>query len=241
MDVRLNDTIDKVCRLSDKNPEFGRELWKRLSIAYSANSAYLNTSVSNDIKIIREVLEIRADCSITYDFVVDLHIKNQLVVDNLKMENIVLNLKIGAEERFHLFCVYAFFQVENIVNYYLGKLFPDIDKLLSFIEEKTQNDIDIRKDKSYAFKRDSNRKYEQISDIDMLFKLNAVSNELFDKSMKFFCINLRKVRNEYSHRPTHTDALTKMFGKYTIPSIMVLLMGVVKAIENSLIEKCKQG
>ena len=69
MDEKLKSTIDKIVRLSKQNPEFDTELRKRLNITSSENVVSSQMSICNDVHAIREALEIRANNSISYDFI----------------------------------------------------------------------------------------------------------------------------------------------------------------------------
>ena len=134
MDEKLKLTIDKIVQLSKQNPEFDAELRKRLEITSSANVVSSQMSICDDVHAIRETLEIRANNSISYDFILakgNQRLRDQLLIDNLRMENAALNLKEKELERFYSFCANAFYQIENVVNFYFYVMFPDIDNLLN--------------------------------------------------------------------------------------------------------------
>lgn len=119
MDEKLKSTIDKIVQLSKQNPEFDAELRKRLEITSSANVVSSQMSIRDDVHAIRETLEIRANNSISYDFILakgNQRLRDQLLIDNLRMENAALNLKEKELERFYSFCANAFYQIENVVN-----------------------------------------------------------------------------------------------------------------------------
>lgn len=123
-------------------------------------------------------------------------LRDQLLIDNLRMENAALNLREKEQERFYSFCANAFYQIENAVIFYFYVMFPDIDNLLSFIENATNIDG------KYSFKRNTNKEYKSVSDIEITHKLNAICNTLFpdDKHIKATYSQLRQVRNEGVHR-----------------------------------------
>lgn len=121
MDEKLKSTIDKIVQLSKQNSEFDAELRKRLEITSSANVVSSRMSICDDVHAIRETLEIRANNSISYDFILakgNQRLRDQLLIDNLRMENAALNLKEKELERFYSFCANAFYQIENVVNFY---------------------------------------------------------------------------------------------------------------------------
>ena len=73
--------------------------------------------IKADTEAIRKHLEIRANVSIDYDFIKNDRVKKQLIKDNLRMENIRLNVKKDELTRFYEFCINAFYQLEELLNY----------------------------------------------------------------------------------------------------------------------------
>lgn len=142
MDDRLNDTIDKVCRLSDKNPEFGRELRKRLGIAYSANSALADDEKINEIyeycieKIIRkQAEEFYSGFPLT-------EIIPMLIGDFIRMET------FKRKDNFGDFCLACYQQIECITNYLcslddLGETVNKMYECPAYVDSKTSR-IDDR-------------------------------------------------------------------------------------------------
>lgn len=241
MDEKLKSTIDKIVRLSKQNPEFDAELRKRLDITSSANVVSSQMSICDDVHAIRETLEIRANNSISYDFILakgNQRLRDQLLIDNLRMENAALNLKEKELERFYSFCANAFYQIENVVNFYFSVMFPDIDNLLSFIENATTVDG------KYSFKRNANKEYKSVSDIKITYKLNAICTTLFpdDKNIKITYSQLRQVRNEGAHRcmviveeeHDESNALYRFFQYNTFDSIRIVLIKLVGTIKQEI-------
>lgn len=240
MDEKLKSTIDKIVQLSKQNPEFDAELRKRLEITSSANVVSFQMSICDDVHAIRETLEIRANNSISYDFILakgNQRLRDQLLIDNLRMENAALNLKEKELERFYSFCANAFYQIENVVNFYFYVMFPNIDNLLSFIENATNVDG------KYSFKRNANKEYKSVSDIEITYKLNAICTTLFpdDKNIKITYSQLRQVRNEGAHRcmviveeHDESNALYRFFKYNTFNSIRIVLIKLVGTIKQEI-------
>lgn len=240
MDEKLKSTIDKIVQLSKQNSEFDAELRKRLEITSSANVVSSRMSICDDVHAIRETLEIRANNSISYDFILakgNQRLRDQLLIDNLRMENAALNLKEKELERFYSFCANAFYQIENVVNFYFYVMFPDIDNLLSFIENATNVDG------KYSFKRNANKEYKSVSDIEITYKLNAICTTLFpdDKNIKITYSQLRQVRNEGAHRcmviveeHDESNALYRFFKYNTFNSIRIVLIKLVGTIKQEI-------
>lgn len=240
MDEKLKSTIDKIVQLSKQNPEFDAELRKRLEITSSANVVSSQMSICDDVHAIRETLEIRANNSISYDFILakgNQRLRDQLLIDNLRMENAALNLKEKELVRFYSFCANAFYQIENVVNFYFYVMFPNIDNLLSFIENATNVDG------KYSFKRNANKEYKSVSDIEITYKLNAICTTLFpdDKNIKITYSQLRQVRNEGAHRcmviveeHDESNALYRFFKYNTFNSIRIVLIKLVGTIKQEI-------
>ncbi len=239
MDEKLKSTIDKVVRLANQNTEFGEELRKRLGIASSATIVSSQMPVRDDVHAIREALEIRANNSICYDFILEKgnqRLRDQLIIDNLRMENAAMNLREKEQERFYSFCANAFYQIENVVNFYFHIMFPNIEEMLLFIENATVIDG------KYGFKRNEKKGYKNVGDIEVTHKLNAICNSLFpDDKIKITYSQLRQVRNEGAHRcmviiaeHDENNALYKFFKNNTFNSIRIALIKLVNAIKQEL-------
>lgn len=192
MDEKHREAIQYIVKLAEKEPEFGMGLRKALDIRPSSNSSIVGDNISKDVKIIRDVLEIRANVSLEYGFVKDERTRAQLIIDNLRMENATLKTDYDEKRRFYEFCVNAFYQIENIINYYLVCKNPIFEDLWIFLKDNS-------KEEKYQYKL--KEEDENVSQIPIAFKLNAVCNYLFpgDK-FKLTLSNLRQVRNEGEHR-----------------------------------------
>lgn len=166
---------------------------------------HLAITTNEEIEKIKDALELRAAPSIDYSFVKDIFVQRQLMIDNLRMENVRLNLSMSERDRFDSFCVNAFLQVENILNYYYCEKFgKDLDAILSDIEYATQYD-------KYPFKRVSGKTYYYVSEIAIVSKIQAFCNQFFplDPNIKDYTAynlqELRKIRNNIFHRAGEED------------------------------------
>lgn len=147
-----------------------------------------------------------------------------------------MNLREKEPDRFYSFCANAFYQIENVVNFYFYVMYPDIEELLRFIENVTAIDG------KYAFKRTYNKEYKNVSDIEITHKLNAICNSLFpDDKIKITYSQLRQVRNEGAHRcmaiileHDESNALYKFFKNNTFNSIRIALIKLVSAIKREI-------
>lgn len=240
---KIIEQIDKIEQYSRKtgNEWLLAELKSRFGNCKTSDSS----RVSDDVAFIRSALCIKANNSITYDFITNQRLKDQLIIDNLRMENAAYNLQEKEIDRFYTFCVNAFYQVENIVNYYFFVLYPNIQDLLTVIENYTQNDGEGGK---YQFRRSQTNPESNVGDIPVSFKINALCNILFpkDNKIKITLGNLRKVRNEGEHRcqiiynqKDESNKLYLFLEKATFNSIRILLIKVVSAIKEQLSESNK--
>ena len=242
MDEKIKATIEKIVQLSKQNEEFNMEMRKLFGKTISASTVSNSLDISDDIAAIRAALEIRGYNSIDYSFIKEPRLKDYLNADNLRMENAALNFQEKESERFYSFCVNAFYQVENIVNYYFYKAYPNIEDLLTVIEEATKNDTDGKK--SFKFKRAKGEFIEKnVGDIQIFYKINALCNLLFpkDDKIKSTLGNLRKVRNEGEHRcqiiwdeKNEENKLYVFLKKATFNSIRITLKKVVAEVKSQL-------
>jgi hypothetical protein len=150
--------------------------------------------IKSDTEAIRNHLEIRANVSMDFEFVKNERVKKQLIKDNLKMENSRLDIQIKNDtERFYNFCVEAFYQIEELVNYYFGMKYTFEDFIL-LISSKNNGKIFNQKQLSEITIA------EKIFVFEGLFYYGQV--DAVGKTKRYeSTINLiREVRNEDSHR-----------------------------------------
>ena len=195
MDEKIKSTVHKIKLLAEQNPEFYQEMQKLFGKTASASDVNMNLNIFSDIAAIRSALEIRANASITYSFVQNPRLRDQLIIDNLRMENAALNLQDPEADRFYVFCVNAFYQVENILNYFYHTVFPEVESLLKEIEDATQDEKN-----DFRFRRTG--KEQNVGSIPIAHKLNAFFNSYLPEegSLKWSIGTLRQVRNEGEHR-----------------------------------------
>ena len=236
MDDKLKLTLQKIKALTLQNKEFAEELVKMLDIPMSKQSVSLPNGVTDDVAAIREALEIRANKSISYDFVKEQRLRDQLIIDNLRMENAALDLKKDEHERFYIFCINAFYQLENIINYYFYVTYPNIKDLLTEVEEATSTETS----ENFRFKSKGNEK--NVGDIPIAHKINAVCNVLFPNDVfKLTLGTLRQVRNEGEHRcmviqneKDGTSNLHHFFKYNSFNSVRIDMIKIVTAIKQNI-------
>lgn len=234
MDEKLKSTINKIRLLAQQNEEFAQELRKLFEKPAPAIGVSMPSEVADDVKAIREALGIRGNHSLQYNFIKVKRLRDQLLVDNLRMENAALDLQKQESDRFYDFCVNAFYQVENIVNYYYYENYPNVSDLVSVIEKWTASENEFSQ-----FKRTG--KELNVSSIAAVFKINAYCNEfLQDENFKHRIGTLRLVRNEGEHKWSRTiskdeDSHLYKFYKYnTINSIRTDLIKLVHSVEEEI-------
>lgn len=236
MDEKIKSTVYKIKLLAEQNPEFYQEMQKLFGKTASASDININSNISSDITAIRSALEIRANASITYSFVKYQRLRDQLIIDNLRMENAALNLQDPEADRFYVFCVNAFYQVENILNYFYHTVFPEVESLLKEIEDATQDEKN-----DFRFRRTG--KEQNVGSIPVAHKLNAFFNSYLpeESPLKWSIGTLRQVRNEGEHRcdiirqeKDENNNLYKFFKSKTFNYVRIDLIKFVNAIEYKL-------
>lgn len=153
--------------------------------------------IKSDTEIIRSHLSIRGNCSIDYSFIQNKIVKSQLEKDNLRMENARFEISVKSElDRFYDFCVNAFYQIEQLINYYYFTKYSKFDDLIKHLE--TISYTDKQGNVIYVYRRN---KENSIREITIASKLNAFNNEFFQNTNIAVNLNsLRQVRNEGLHR-----------------------------------------
>ena len=236
MDEKIKSTVHKIKLLAEQNPEFYQEMQKLFGKTASASDVNMNLNIFSDIAAIRSALEIRANASITYSFVQNPRLRDQLIIDNLRMENAALNLQDPEADLFSVFCVNAFYQVENILNYFYHTVFPEVESLLKEIEDATQDEKN-----DFRFRRTG--KEQNVGSIPIAHKLNAFFNSYLPEegSLKWSIGTLRQVRNEGEHRcdiirqeKDENNNLYKFFKSKTFNYVRIDLIKFVNAIEYKL-------
>lgn len=236
MDEKIKATVHKITLLAEQNSEFYQEMQKLFGKTAPASGVNVNSNITEDILAIRSALEIRANASINYSFVKTQRLRDQLIIDNLRMENAALNLQEPEADRFYVFCVNAFYQVENILNYFYHLTFPEINSLLNEIEDATQNEKN-----DFKFRRTG--KEQNVGSIPVAHKLNAFFNSFLPEegSLKWSIVTLRQVRNEGEHRcdiirqeKDESNNLYKFFKSKTFNYVRIDLIKFVNAIEHKL-------
>ena len=243
MDEKIKSTIEKIKLLAQQNSEFAKEMQTIFGKSETPVDLPILSSVSTDVTAIRSALEIRATESLKYSFVKVPRLRDQLIIDNLRMENAALNLQERESDRFYIFCVNAFYQLENIINYYYHVMFPNINSLLTEIERATSTDPE-----KYKFKRSGTEK--NVADIAVYYKITSICNSLFPEniSLKSTLNNLRKIRNDGEHRcqvlmekRDESNNLYQFLQSATFNSVRVDLIKVVSAIEDIMQERVVEG
>lgn len=227
----LKKKIDAHCAGKDADDETCKLLYEKFYKI--ANSTLKTTNASNEIKReatppiindikkdtnqIREHLAIRANESVNYDFIPDKYsrVKNELRRDNLRMENARIDLTEKDELiRFYNFCINAFYQIEQLMNYFFAEKFRigdqiDMEKLYDFLIENNSFNFKILElDTEEKIKqKQSNVSYlrkKKFKEIEISNKITAFSNLYFSVDKKEYTgitlSTLRKVRNTDSHR-----------------------------------------
>ena len=230
---KILDHIDKIEQYAKTDPWLMSELRRR----FGGGNDYL---IAQDIKEIRATLQIRGQNTISYAFITNTVLRNQLLVDNLRMENYALDLQtIDETERFYYFCVNAFYQVENLLNYYFYVRYSGIDSLLAHLEEATSKI-------PYPFKRSGKEK--NVGDIVVNTKLFVFCKDFFpfdenSTDYTYKTLNqLKNVRNEGLHRcdvikKNQKEDLYNFFKNQDFNTIRTLLKKVTAKIEEELNSK----
>ena len=200
------------------------------------------TLITNNTNVIREHLNIRGDSSINYSLIKNKVVRDQLNKDNLRMENFRFEISNRSEsERFFNFCINAFYQIEQLVNYYYGSKYSNFISLCDHLNSLTYMDLNTKQTKRiFTLNNETS-----INDIVIAVKLNAFKTEFFNDHYLTIGKNidaLRHIRNRMEHRcgivEIH-DKKEKMildfYEKNTFNSVVGLLIKIRDTIILNLI------
>jgi hypothetical protein len=184
------------------NEWFKEELKKKFSEQTSdfKDSKTNLVAIKQDTDKIKDYLSISPECSIDYSFITYNLLRTRLELDNLRMENVRLDLNEKDESRrLYDFIVNAFYQVENLINFYYYEKFllknnNNFEAFLAHLEQIA----------GFNFKRTEYMR--NIGDIAISAKIVAFNKTFYaELNGDFTGINidtLRLLRNEGSHRVT---------------------------------------
>jgi RNA-directed DNA polymerase len=146
------------------------------------------------------MLRMRVD----YEFITHMGVRERLISDNLKMEKTLMDKIHDDENKFISFCTAAFHQIENLLNYYYWKRFPEIADLLEFLLANNP-----RFKKRHKTIDDAKNRFTKIGALDVnvlvyIFEkqfyfeagTNASEKKFYDRRIS----KLREIRNDDSHR-----------------------------------------
>lgn len=117
----------------------------------SDDSEFFQTTILAKLKFLegtltelRQLNSIKGSPSFNFEKVADLRVRSQLIADNIRMEHALLDLTVYTdfqeEMAFRRFCAFAFFQVEEMLNFYYHQKFADnISSLLADFKNKGVN------------------------------------------------------------------------------------------------------
>ena len=201
MDEKIKSTIQKIRLLAEQNAEFKHEMLKLFGQTSSSTVIHANDEkISHIVKYLGlDVFVDNMDSVIDYSFISEKEIRDILESDNREM----IRFRYGTryhDIRFKDFCKYALFQVEMLINYYYYKKGNTIEDIVNHIR-KYNPDGYIPDD------------VNAVSSIPLNTKLWAFKNE----NNVYYEIweNVRKVRNELSHRSPEEDKLSiETYNKY---------------------------
>lgn len=199
MDEKLKSTIERIVLLSKQNQEFATELRRRLGISSPI------VAISHDNQRIEHIekylgLDFYMDTrnsNVDYSFVHIPDVKAMLISDNREMMRFRCGTRYHKTD-FREFCRYAHFQIEMLLNYYYDVINKsDLDDIKAHIKRCNPNGKGLDKAKS-------------LEEIPYSVKLWAFHDEHKKEHKINWTLwnNIRKVRNELSHRSVTDDKLS---------------------------------
>ncbi|MBK7573343.1 MAG: hypothetical protein IPI10_17715 [Bacteroidetes bacterium] len=203
----LKERIDNLANSSDVDQGKVSEIFERFlklsknhliqpSLNYSSSNDELK-AIKSDTQHIRFAVELMSDCTIDYSFILNSRVQNQLIRDNLRMENSRLSNEIKSDmDRFYSFCTYAFYQIEELINYYYYKNCASFGLFVEHIKLFYPN-MKINSEKNISDVKSSIKIKS--------FEIKFLISKVYEHS---FLDNIRITRNTESHRCSIIENLT---------------------------------
>ena len=225
---KLLNLIDEICK-DEKNLWFKNDLYSKITISKQvSNSTDKFIQIKKDTSKIINLLNINPAISVDYSFIKHKLLRTRLELDNLRMENIRYDLKETDEmKRLYDFCINAFYQIENLINFYYFEKFPKIDALLTHLENIQDS----------KFKRKDEK---NIGDIPIYAKIYAFNKTYYTEDYTGYNIDsLRLIRNEGLHRCSRIKSIENE-NKRLHDFLKHATFHSVHSLVNSLAEKVKE-
>jgi len=194
-EVEKNKFLDLVIAFARKseNQDFKLKLINELSEEYDI------ASIQNDVDYIKRVTmrllkdaKIQGDPTVDYSWINNEMVRNQLILDNFRMGSIYHKSRNRNHfDLFYEFCSHAFFQLEELTNYYLHESIISIDEFVTIYNRTAEDNYKISKDK-----------LNNVLDATMHQKMQFVINK-FNSQIGVVIYTIRslsKARNEGLHR-----------------------------------------
>jgi len=221
--------IDEICK-DEENLWFKNNIQKRLiTLGGTTISDKSFLEIKKDTSKIINILDINPSCSVDYSFINHKLLKTRLELDNLRMENVRYDLKEKDEmKRLYDFCINAFYQIENLINFFYYEKFPKIENLLTHLEN-------IKESK---FKR---KEEKNIGDIAIYAKIYAFNKTYYPDDFTGYNIDsLRLIRNEGLHRCSRIKSIENE-NKRLHDFLKYATFHTVHSLVNSLAFKVKEN
>nr|WP_321236181.1 reverse transcriptase family protein [uncultured Psychroserpens sp.] len=135
---------------------------------------------------------------IDYSFIKNTAVKQRLIEDNHKMEQILLLKNQPEDDKFISFCTSAFHQIENLLNYYYWSKFSHFEQLLEYL---LLNNPSFKK--RYKTLENAKNNFKKISQLNINLLVYLYEKEFFFDKKIFYkqeITKLREIRNDDSHR-----------------------------------------
>lgn len=194
--IVIKQLIEKV----EKSIEFKKNKQEDVSDLWSRVLPYLTVlKIENSLSELKTVLNLKGGLSIEYDFIPEIKVRNQLIKDNQRMENVYFDDSLKDNERFLTFCYFAFIQIEEIINYFFIK-----KHMISNVVN--ENDIVVFYNKLNP--NTDSKNYNEVPNYEA-FKKKEISSKIYAFNRHFaskggynwdLIDELRDVRNNISHR-----------------------------------------
>ena len=150
----------------------------RLLHSLSATPISVPSEIGSDIKDIKKFLQISKKPTLNYELIKDPNTRLELQIDNMHMSNAYNEIRLPNETvrlrvdgHFLDLCTYAWFQIENLLNYYFHIRYKDIESIRKEIQYHCEG----------KYNPSPNAKINTIGDIEAYYKIKAICHIFREK------------------------------------------------------------
>lgn len=203
------ETLNRIktleARTGKSNPEVIQAFqkhWDLFYIEYIKNKHNLLFEIGDYSKSLRKSLSYSEPCN--YEFIANIPVKERLKKDWEWMNFYQYDFSKNEYHRYFYFCLYAFFQIEELINYHYYRRFRNLSDFVIYLQEEISDQNGSRQKRTFykpKIKEGVVTPIENVGQVDSNFKIRSFSREfLFSGTERKIMNSLKSLRNDGVHR-----------------------------------------